>query len=299
MRSPCFDAIAFGDRRARAGVRRLAAPPARRWLRPVPRRAGCRPAGALAPAAECSARRSGIAGRGDRVRRSRAYACPRSWPARACGARPSAVSTSVDGSASGMPTRRVGSIRARTGALARNMITGAMIVKCARPGCTGRKTSAGVPFGDHAANGGEDAARGAPASSGSRCAPPSATSRSMIGRKAVRVDACDERRRSAGRACWRAAAAARRSAAQPLADRRTVLAEHGAVQRVLAGEVVVDHRLVDAGAAGDAVDGGRGEAARAELEGGGGEDAAAGAGGLGGGACACACASRHRVFMIN
>ena len=44
-----------------------------------------------------------------------------------------------------------------------------------------------------------------------------------------------------------------------------------AVERRLAPEVVVDHRLVDAGGAGDAVDVGAGEAARGELGGGGGE----------------------------
>jgi hypothetical protein len=41
-------------------------------------------------------------------------------------------------------------------------------------------------------------------------------------------------------------------------------------------EVVVDHRLVEAGACGDAVDGGGGESAEGELGGGGGEDALAG-----------------------
>ena len=67
-----------------------------------------------------------------------------------------------------------------------------------------------------------------------------------------------------------------------LDDRREMLADDGGVEGALARKVVVDHRLVDAGAAGDAVDGGRGEAARAELVGGGGENAAAGAGRGGG-----------------
>ena len=57
-----------------------------------------------------------------------------------------------------------------------------------------------------------------------------------------------------------------------------MLADDRGVEGALVREVVVDHRLVDAGAAGDAVHGGRGEPARAELVGGGGEDAAAGAG---------------------
>ena len=51
------------------------------------------------------------------------------------------------------------------------------------------------------------------------------------------------------------------------------LAEQGAIERLLAAEVVVQHRLVDAGAAGDAVDAGAGIAAFGELESGGGEDA--------------------------
>ena len=50
-------------------------------------------------------------------------------------------------------------------------------------------------------------------------------------------------------------------------------AQQRAVQRLLAAEVVVEHRLVDAGAAGDAIDAGAGVAARGELDGGGGQDA--------------------------
>ena len=50
-------------------------------------------------------------------------------------------------------------------------------------------------------------------------------------------------------------------------------AQQRAVEALLALEVVVEHRLVDLGAAGDAVDAGAGEAALGELEGGGGEDA--------------------------
>ena len=55
--------------------------------------------------------------------------------------------------------------------------------------------------------------------------------------------------------------------------RREDLAEQRAVEALLAVEVVVEHRLVHAGAAGDAIDAGAGEAALGELEGGGGEDA--------------------------
>jgi hypothetical protein len=55
-------------------------------------------------------------------------------------------------------------------------------------------------------------------------------------------------------------------------------AEDGGVEGLLAVEVVVDHRLVEAGAGGDAVDGGGGEAAESELGGGGVEDALTGVG---------------------
>ncbi len=55
-------------------------------------------------------------------------------------------------------------------------------------------------------------------------------------------------------------------------DEREHPAEQGAIQSLLALEVVVEHRLVDAGAAGDAVDAGAGEAARGEFDRGGGED---------------------------
>ena len=54
--------------------------------------------------------------------------------------------------------------------------------------------------------------------------------------------------------------------------RAKVCAEQGAVETLLAAEVVVEHRLVDAGAAGDAVDAGAGVAACGELDRGGGED---------------------------
>ena len=71
------------------------------------------------------------------------------------------------------------------------------------------------------------------------------------------------------------AAAARR--------RREIARTMRAVERALAREVVVDHRLVDRGAAGDAIDAGAGEAARGELARGGGEDARSGVRGRGGG----------------
>src|SRR5262249_46094452 len=61
------------------------------------------------------------------------------------------------------------------------------------------------------------------------------------------------------------------------ADGLEHVAEDFSVEGGLAGEVVVDHRLVQAGGAGDAVDAGAGEAAGGELRGGGGEDPVAGA----------------------
>ena len=54
---------------------------------------------------------------------------------------------------------------------------------------------------------------------------------------------------------------------------REHLPQEDAIEALLALEVVVEHRLVDAGAAGDAVDAGAGEAVRGEFEGGGGQDA--------------------------
>ena len=56
--------------------------------------------------------------------------------------------------------------------------------------------------------------------------------------------------------------------ADALADGMEHLAEDLLVERRLAVEVVVDHRLVDVRGAGDAVDVGAGEAARGELGGG-------------------------------
>ena len=53
------------------------------------------------------------------------------------------------------------------------------------------------------------------------------------------------------------------------------VAQDLAVERRLAAEVVVDHRLVEAGGAGDAVDAGAGEAVGRELGGGRGEEARA------------------------
>ena len=71
-----------------------------------------------------------------------------------------------------------------------------------------------------------------------------------------------------------------RSEATTAATRRShppnMSREDLAVERRLAAEVVVDHRLVDAGGAGDAVDVGAGVAAGGELGGGGGEHAGAG-----------------------
>ena len=54
---------------------------------------------------------------------------------------------------------------------------------------------------------------------------------------------------------------------------REDVADDAGVEGALVREVVVDHRLVDARAAGDAIDGGGGEAVGAELVAGGGEDA--------------------------
>ena len=59
---------------------------------------------------------------------------------------------------------------------------------------------------------------------------------------------------------------------QALGGEREHLAQQRAVEALLALEVVVEHRLVDPGAAGDAVDARAGEAALGEFEGGGGED---------------------------
>ena len=61
-------------------------------------------------------------------------------------------------------------------------------------------------------------------------------------------------------------------AAQPFGGTREHLSQERTVQPLLAAEVVVEHRLVDPGAAGDAIDAGAGEPACAELERGGGED---------------------------
>src|SRR5207248_2021316 len=63
----------------------------------------------------------------------------------------------------------------------------------------------------------------------------------------------------------------------PLVERGVQLADDGGVERALVRKVVIDHRLVDAGAAGDAVHGGGGKAPGAELVARGGQDAAAGA----------------------
>src|SRR6266487_2258980 len=89
----------------------------------------------------------------------------------------------------------------------------------------------------------------------SRCAPPSATSRSMIDGKT----GCS----------WMTAAMAAITPSTFAAGAGEHLAQQRAVQLLFAREVVVEHRLVHAGAAGDAVDAGAGVAAFGELERGG------------------------------
>jgi hypothetical protein len=59
------------------------------------------------------------------------------------------------------------------------------------------------------------------------------------------------------------------------------LADDAGIEGALIGEVVIDHRLVDARASGNAVDGGGGETERPELVGGRGEDPGAGVWGAG------------------
>ena len=68
-------------------------------------------------------------------------------------------------------------------------------------------------------------------------------------------------------------AAAGGNGLQRLDGEREHLPQQDAIEPLLALEVVVEHRLVDAGAAGDAIDAGAGEAVLGELEGGGGQDA--------------------------
>ena len=154
-------------------------------------------------------------------------------------------------------------IRSRTGAVARNMITsGPMIVKCASAGMNRLKhllpasPSAITPrtvrkdAGDAApARPGRDARRRR-RSRAERTAemaasrPPTSTKVSirrsslLVGRERLGGDGAQASRTM----------------------RREMLADDGGVERALVREVVVDHRLVDAGAAGDAVDGGGGEA---------------------------------------
>ena len=60
-------------------------------------------------------------------------------------------------SASGISTCRTLLIRARTGAVARNMTSGPMSVKCASAGWTGWNDLLFRAFGDDAADGREDA----------------------------------------------------------------------------------------------------------------------------------------------
>src|SRR5918994_2071432 len=50
-----------------------------------------------------------------------------------------------------------------------------------------------------------------------------------------------------------------------LRDRREDVTDDAGIERALVGKVVVNHRLVDASAAGDAIDGGAGETVRAEF----------------------------------
>jgi hypothetical protein len=63
-----------------------------------------------------------------------------------------------------------------------------------------------------------------------------------------------------------------RDGAQPFAGSAEGVAQQGPVQPLLAAEVVVEHRLVDAGSAGDAIDAGAGIAAGGEFDGGGREN---------------------------
>ncbi len=62
-------------------------------------------------------------------------------------------------------------------------------------------------------------------------------------------------------------------------DRGEHISDDAGIERALVGKVVIDHRLVDPRALGDAVDGGGGKAAGAKLVAGGSEDSLAGVGG--------------------
>ena len=107
----------------------------------------------------------------------------------------------------------------------------------------------------------------------STCAPPSAISRNQIGGKCGRASASAAMASTNGGPCLLAAcgrARRRRRPARPTAWNMS--REDLAVERGLAAEVVVDHRLVEAGGGGDAVDAGAGEAVGGELAAGGGED---------------------------
>ena len=111
----------------------------------------------------------------------------------------------------------------------------------------------------------------------SRLRPPSAISRSMIGSGVgIGLDGAEEGAQVARRAARRRGAGAVVASSAARGDRGEALGEHVAVEAELALEVVVDHRLVDAGPARDAVDAGAGEAAGGELDPGGAEDVAAG-----------------------
>ena len=70
---------------------------------------------------------------------------------------------------------------------------------------------------------------------------------------------------------------------------REMTAQQRPIERLFTAEVVIEHGLVDASAAGDTVDAGAGESARGELDGGGGENAVGGH----------ACAAGHRSKLTS
>ena len=181
-------------------------------------------------------------------------------------------------SASGISTCRRLLIRARTGAVARNMTSGPISVKCASAGWTGWNDFCLRALGDDAADGREDA--------GEERQLFGPEMRPAIGdlakkdRQEVRggVDRSHEGVDEAVELLRRAARRPAMAVADALGDGREDVADDAGVEGALVREVVVDHRLVDACAAGDAIDGGGGEAVGAELVAGGGEDARSGVG---------------------
>ena len=147
-------------------------------------------------------------------------------------------------------------------------------------GLTGRKRPARDALLDDRAERFDDARRCRASVAASRCgaafgdlAEPDR--RKVRPRLGLGGDGLDERADLVGRAAASEAATARDAGA----DGAEHVAQDLAVERRLAAEVVVDHRLVEAGGAGDAVDAGAGEPARGELGGGGGEEPVARAGG--------------------